>query len=503
MSLQFMQRELDALFDQFIASPGKHGNKKLRPKLDKQPHVGEFNASDLAEELRLTVDKNEQGVKELTMSGAGNKTLLKKYTKEVLQAFKNSPLIPDTKGKAQNNGKFRVFLMESDSNRVIVKVSGGNSFEYYRDTLNAKIQAAVILSSDEYKKLFGIPTNATGDQAEKRVKDTQQLGHADGQGVVNKKVGVFAAGVFGGDGDELTEQVILEDMPERSSGGTYKGAFEELIGVELEMAHVQQYRMKEGNFKDEIEIAVKVEGKEANQAKANLTGSTAQSKTENALGVDLAALIRELQADLKKELGNVKKGTRKERSPSAIQIVGHMVFAGSNLQKLLMNKKVSGKSTSPYMKAPPKPKSPSSVRASTVFKGKKPTYSKGSLTPSIGRRVGARRPAKKRVETGTSVQDSLVARAFINSRLPTQVANNMGRPELENRTGRFANSVNIVNASSTGNMSHFDYTYEPLYRVFESGTDYSPNYDPRPLIEKSIRQLAAARMETKFTLRRV
>jgi len=107
------------------------------------------------------------------------------------------------------------------------------------------------------------------------------------------------------------------------------------------------------------------------------------------------------------------------------------------------------------------------------------------------------------VETGTNVQDSLVARAFINSRLPTQVANNMGRPELENRTGRFANSVNIVNASSTGNMSHFDYTYEPLYRVFESGTDYSPNYDPRPLIEKSIRQLAAARMETKFTLRRV
>jgi len=97
----------------------------------------------------------------------------------------------------------------------------------------------------------------------------------------------------------------------------------------------------------------------------------------------------------------------------------------------------------------------------------------------------------------------MVARAYINSRLPKQVVANMGRPQLENRSGRFAESVNIVNASSTGNMSNFDYTYNPLYRVFEGGRDYTPNYDPRPLIEKSIRQLAAARLETKFTLRRV
>ena len=79
----------------------------------------------------------------------------------------------------------------------------------------------------------------------------------------------------------------------------------------------------------------------------------------------------------------------------------------------------------------------------------------------------------------------------------------MGRPGLENQSGRYAESVNIVNASSAGQQTHFDYTYNPLYRVFEGGGDFSPNYDPRPLIERSIRQLAAARLETKFTLRRV
>jgi hypothetical protein len=48
-----------------------------------------------------------------------------------------------------------------------------------------------------------------------------------------------------------------------------------------------------------------------------------------------------------------------------------------------------------------------------------------------------------------------------------------------------------------------DYTYNPLYRVFENGRQYTSSYDPRPLIEGSIRELAAAKLETKFTLRRV
>ena len=125
----------------------------------------------------------------------------------------------------------------------------------------------------------------------------------------------------------------------------------------------------------------------------------------------------------------------------------------------------------------------------------------GMPTRSLRSKIGQKR--QKRVESGKGPQEALVARAFINTRLSKQVANNMGRPQLENRTGRFANSVNIVNATTSGTQTHFDYTYNPLYRVFENGSDYSVNYDPRPLIESSIRQLAAARLETKFTLRRV
>jgi hypothetical protein len=79
----------------------------------------------------------------------------------------------------------------------------------------------------------------------------------------------------------------------------------------------------------------------------------------------------------------------------------------------------------------------------------------------------------------------------------------MGRPSLENRTGRFAQSAQVVNANALGNHIHMDYTYNPLYRVFEGGADYPSGYDPRPLIERSIRELAAQKLETKFTLRRI
>ena len=61
---------------------------------------------------------------------------------------------------------------------------------------------------------------------------------------------------------------------------------------------------------------------------------------------------------------------------------------------------------------------------------------------------------KKSLESSTF--DAFEARAFINSRLSKQVAQNMGRPALENRTGRFANSVNVVNATKYGDVTNID-----------------------------------------------
>lgn len=91
---------------------------------------------------------------------------------------------------------------------------------------------------------------------------------------------------------------------------------------------------------------------------------------------------------------------------------------------------------------------------------------------------------------------------IINKQLPDAVRKNMNSPALENRTGRFANSVKLTDAMITpkGHPS-FGYTYqtEP-YGVFEKGT---PERDPRKLIDASIREIAADMALGRFYTRRM
>ena len=97
-------------------------------------------------------------------------------------------------------------------------------------------------------------------------------------------------------------------------------------------------------------------------------------------------------------------------------------------------------------------------------------------------------------------------KAQLNRRLPAEVRRNMGRPALENRTGRFSNSVYITSLKQAQKTIVGEYTYQlSPYETFENtGERRWPNgYNPKPLITKSIRNLAMSIVEDKFTLRRV
>jgi hypothetical protein len=94
----------------------------------------------------------------------------------------------------------------------------------------------------------------------------------------------------------------------------------------------------------------------------------------------------------------------------------------------------------------------------------------------------------------------------INSRLPAEVRRNMGKPALTNRTGRFSNSVELVNLREGPKSLIGEYTYmHNPYRTFENEGQrrWPAGYNPKPLITKSIRNLALQQVEAKFTLRRV
>ena len=85
---------------------------------------------------------------------------------------------------------------------------------------------------------------------------------------------------------------------------------------------------------------------------------------------------------------------------------------------------------------------------------------------------------------------------IINAQLSNTVANNMGYPRLDNVTGTFAQSVRVTDISTTTQgFPSVGYTYSRSpYGVFEtsSGSRFaSAQRDPRPLIDMSIREIAA------------
>jgi hypothetical protein len=108
-------------------------------------------------------------------------------------------------------------------------------------------------------------------------------------------------------------------------------------------------------------------------------------------------------------------------------------------------------------------------------------------------------------------QDNLLSlRALINKRLGAEVRRNMGRPALENRTGDFSNSVELMDLRETKGGISGAYTYtltgggrsknrQGVYQTFENGGRWPEGYNPKPLISKSIRNLALQYTEQKFT----
>jgi hypothetical protein len=121
--------------------------------------------------------------------------------------------------------------------------------------------------------------------------------------------------------------------------------------------------------------------------------------------------------------------------------------------------------------------------------------------------AGKTEAVKKRIRRSSSGQakSALHLKRLINRRLPAEVRRNMGRPALRNKSGRFSNSVKLESLvpSKAGMVGKYSYMYSP-YETFENtGAKRWPGaYNPKPLITKSIRNLAVPHMETKLTLRR-
>jgi len=156
-----------------------------------------------------------------------------------------------------------------------------------------------------------------------------------------------------------------------------------------------------------------------------------------------------------------------------------------------------------------------STKNISIKKGKKvrPKTQVKRLASSVTLGKAVKRSKGKGVEKGrgkaakpSQAADLLRLKTYINKRLPAEVRKNMGRPQLINQTGRFSNSVQIVNLMDGPNtvMAKYTYLLNP-YATFENTgkRSWPLAYNPKPLIAKSIRNLALGRIEQKLTTRRV
>jgi len=164
-------------------------------------------------------------------------------------------------------------------------------------------------------------------------------------------------------------------------------------------------------------------------------------------------------------------------------------------------KKVSVRGAIPKIKAKPRKATLKKPRS-----GKKPSTKKLTLAQKVSV-AKAEQARQKKGEKGTAGNAELIKiKKYINSRLGAEVRRNMGRPALMNKSGRFSNSVQLLELTEGQNSVVAKYTYllNP-YATFENAGQrrWPLAYNPKPLIAKSIRNLAQGRIEQKLTVRRV
>lgn len=211
---------------------------------------------------------------------------------------------------------------------------------------------------------------------------------------------------------------------------------------------------------------------------------------------DWTNLRPELERRLADELNKrrIDLGSGQSSQPFDERAAKHLIN-----EQLLKPLKKKGVKTTPFKTDKPK------NRSNTLKKGparKKPTAA--GIAATGRKKVVQKRKTQKRSDTGAS--DMLKLVVMFNQKLPDAIVNNMGPPALSNQTGRFANSVRVTDITKTAQgFPSVGYTYQKNpYQTFESGyRQGSPEYDPRNLINKSIREVAAEFAIGRFYTRRV
>lgn len=508
MAIANLKKEIEVLVKQLENPTGDGSNNPLRRYMNSMFGNYTFSEEIVLKQLKAITrkirDANEKGgFKRQKKPGGGYSNVrtaafgkddqqnLKAFAKKwvataKIEAQKKSPSVETV--ITEKNGVVKIDAQFFDG-----KATDQGIFKYFQT-----IQANIIksLRAEEDDIITGILDTTRESRFENGKQGPEALfdvGHI--QSVAENKLSVLAKGVTELEGvsdvfgDEAKGKELLFDAAQRSV---------DTLPFKITLNDNIEIGIGDKGFTGSTSISYQPEAWSVNQIDKNAQDQ-ALGKLIKKEETGILAYIDKLLA---KQLEGLTVGSKAYEERKGSDSLEDMVVAKiihSPQMRKMFGKGVA-KNLSKHKKAPRGRKN--SVDATAKIKMPKRRTLKGGGIAKLPK--GTRKT--KGIESGAGnnlLQKAFETRAFVNSRLAKTVAGNMGRPALENQTGRFARSAQVTNAMAVGNQIHMDYTYSPLYRVFEDGSEYTANYDPRPLIERSIRELAAARLETKFTLRRV
>jgi hypothetical protein len=437
---------------------------------NKRPHLFRFTSTKFAKQVKIQIEAQD-----IPMSNA-DKAFINKQAEDLLKGLKTELKTIKAENKKLVEGKTYIRMTFTSSTEVAPGQYADPESIYhkiynsYRPLLKETFENIQnYLRQQEFthpgtgRKRSKIIRTASGKTERKASGREIQLGHIEGKSVVESFIrdafeNVLAnEGVYTDNKDALSEADIRADMAK--------------LGIDISLIK----NTKIDAYTVELEAA-----KDNREGGAALKANKKKLEGQIKQAIDRLGGIANLKGSDSIKEKYIKK-TRKEIL-QPFQKIGATVSA----KNLKVNEK-------------------SSVNRKT-------STAKGVKAKRSSKRAGnAALPAAlkaRKAKAESSAAQPLHLIGLINKQLPDTVRKNMREPALVNRSGRFADSTKVTDIIQTPKgYPSIGYTYRRNpYQVFEEGSSgnwSNGDRDPRDLIDKSIREIAAQFAIGRFYTRRV
>lgn len=465
------QKDLLAFLNKLDSELTKSSKDYRREQADKRAHIFRFNSGKFAKQVKIQAEA--QGI---PLSNK-DKAFINKEAEGLLTKLKRS--LPRIKADEKKLTSGKSFIRMTFTSSVKKKSQYGDPDSIYGkiyDTYRPHLKVA-FTNIQNYLRQQEFTNEKTGRTKNKALRTKTgkvreapgreiQLGHVEGKSVIESLIRDAFEDVLGDEsvftetGDALKEPDIRKMMSD--------------LGIDVSIikdAKIDTYTV-------ELEAAVD-----------NRSGGTMLKEQKRVLQDQIKIAIN--------KLGGIKNlsGSDTPREKYIKKTRQEVLEPFKNLKNVKVSAndlKIDDKSSSGNRN--------SNAKAKKASKSRK----------RIGRAAlpAVARMRRKKAADRSAARQPLELLGLLNQKLPETVRKNMKEPGLVNRSGTFADSVKVTEIAQTPKgFPSIGYTYRrDPYQVFEEGSsgNWSNGYrDPRDLIDKSIRELAAQFAIGRFYTRRV